>query len=112
MLLCAACSSGVDGVQSSGPPGHSLAIVRWQHSSWFISSRVIEKKHLRTGSSSCCSNAWIVARAKTAGPEASKLASTENQYMMPSRCSVVKSSARSPSHGRSAGFQRVSLDFS
>ena len=28
----------------------------------------MEKKHLRTGSSSCCSNAWMVARAKTAGP--------------------------------------------
>ena len=86
-------------------------MARWQHSSWFISSRVIEKKHLRTGSSSCCSNAWIVARANTAGPDASKLASTENQYMMPSRCSGVKSSARSPSHGRSAGFQAASLDF-
>ena len=86
--------------------------MRWQHSSWFISSRVIEKKHLRTGSSSCCSNAWMVARANTAGPEASKLASTENQYMIPSRCSVVKSSARRPSHGRSAGFHATRLDFS
>ena len=87
-------------------------MVRWQHSSWFISSRVMEKKHLRTGSSSCCSNAWMVARANTAGPEASKLASTENQYMMPSRCSAVKSSARSPSQGRPAGFQAAVLDFS
>ena len=111
MLLCAARSRSVDGVQSSGPPGHSAAIDRWQHSSWFISSLVIEKKHLRTGSSWCCSKAWMVARAKTAGPEASKLASTENQYMIPRRCSTVKSSARSPSHGRSAGFQAISLDF-
>ena len=87
-------------------------MLRWQHSSWFISSRVIEKKHFRTGSSSCCSNAWMVARAKTAGPDASKLASTANQYMMPSRCCSVKSSARSPSQGRSAGFQAATLDFS
>jgi hypothetical protein len=112
MLLCAACSRVVEGCQLSGPPGQSLAMVRWQHSSWFISSRVIEKKHLRTGSSSCCSNAWMVARANTAGPDASKLASTENQYMMPSRWAVVKSSARSPSQARSAGFQRVAFDFS
>ncbi len=112
MLLCAARSRLVRGSQSSGPPGHSLAMVRWQHSSWFISSRVIEKKHLRTGSSSCCSNAWMVARANTAGPDASKLARTENQYMIPSRCSTVKSSALSPSHGRSAGFHTVRLDFS
>ena len=54
----------------------------------------------------------MVARANTAGPEASKLASTENQYMMPSRCSSVKSSARSPSQGRPAGFQAAVLDFS
>ena len=87
-------------------------MLRWQHSSWFISSRVIEKKHLRTGSSSCFSNAWMVARANTAGPEASKLASTENQYMIPSRCSRVKSSGSSSSQGRSAGFHTTRLDFS
>ncbi|WP_236009319.1 hypothetical protein [Actinomadura physcomitrii] len=100
------------GVQSSGPPGQIRAIDRWQHSSWFISSRVIEKKHLRTGSSSCCSNAWMVARATTAGPDASKFASTANQYMSPRRCSGVKPSGRSSSHGRSAGFHTVRLDFS
>ena len=54
---------------------------------------------------------WDGLRAKTAGPEASKLASTENQYMMPRRCSMVKSSGCSPSHPSSAGFQSVSLDF-
>jgi hypothetical protein len=72
----------------------------------------MEKKHLRTGSSSCCSNAWIVARANTAGPEASKFASTANQYITASRCSSVKSDARSDDHDRSAGFHTARLDFS
>ncbi len=112
MLLWAADSRSSAGVQSSGPPGQSLAIVRWQHSSWFISSRVIEKKHFLTGSSSCFSKAWMVARANTAGPEASKFARTANQYMMPRRCSRVKSSGLRPSQGRSAGFQTTRLDFS
>ena len=68
------------------------------------SSRVIEKKHLRIGSSVCCSNAWIVALANTAGPEPSKFASTAYQYMMPTRCSGVKSSGRNSSHGKSDGL--------
>src|SRR5260221_14667393 len=110
MLLCAARSRSVEGSQFSGPPGHSAAIARWQHSSWFISSLVIEKKHLRTGSSSCCSKALIVALANRAGPEATELASRENQWINPSRCSVLDYSGRSLSQGTAAGFQASSLD--
>src|SRR5258707_12734949 len=109
MLLCAARSRSVEGSQFSGPPGHSAAIARWQHSSWFISSLVIEKKHLRTGSSSCCSKALIVALANTAGPEGSELASTENQYKIPSRCSVLETLARNLSQGRVAGLTTHNL---
>ena len=35
--------------------GSHVVITRWQISSWLTSSRVTRKKHLRTGSSSCCS---------------------------------------------------------
>ncbi len=48
--------------------------------SWFCSSRVTEKKHLRAGSSSCTSWVLISASAKTGGAEASKTDSSVHQY--------------------------------
>src|SRR5947209_20237482 len=103
MLFCAALASSLFGSKSIGPPGTSAWIARWQTSSWFISSCVIEKKHLRIGSSWCVSNAWIVAFANTAGPEPSKFASTAYQYMIPDDGAAEKASDRSVPQGKPDG---------